>query len=226
SGTYNNLTGIWEVGTIASGVSETLLVNASVLASGNYENIAEVTASDIPDPDSTPGNGVTSEDDYASIATVPIAVSADLSLTKTVNNATPLVGNGVTFEIIVTNSGPQAATGVVVTDLLPSGYSYVIASSTQGIYNSVTGEWLVGVLPSGTSETLLINGIVQPTGDYLNIAEVTSGNEQDPDSTPGNGSTTEDDYATAITTPVIPMADLSLTKTIVGGSTTPLVGSQ
>ncbi|WP_417353669.1 gliding motility-associated C-terminal domain-containing protein [Flavobacterium alkalisoli] len=223
SGIYNNLTGIWEVGTVASGVSETLLINASVLPSGDYLNVAEITASDTPDPDSTPGNGLDTEDDYASIATIPIAVSADLSITKTVNNPTPLVGSGVIFEIIVTNDGPQTATGVVVTDLLPSGYSYVVATTTGGIYNSTTGEWVVGTMPSGTSETLLINGIVQSTGDYLNIAEITSSNEPDPDSTPDNGIDTEDDYASAITVPIAVSADLSITKTV--NNPTPLVGN-
>src|SRR5690606_22205869 len=223
SGIYNNQTGIWEVGTVASGISETLLINASVLPTGNYLNIAEVTGSDTPDPDSIPGNGLDTEDDYASVTTIPIAVSADLSLTKTVNNSTPLVGNGVIFTITITNDGPQTATGVVVTDLLPSGYSYVVATTTAGIYNNTTGEWVIGTLPSGMSETLLINGIVQPMGDYLNVAEITSSNEPDPDSTPDNGLDTEDDYASVTTIPIAVSADLSLTKTV--NNPLPLVGS-
>ncbi|MHA3789177.1 PKD domain-containing protein [Flavobacterium hauense] len=226
TGVYSNSTGIWLVGTIASGASETLLINASVLSSGNYLNIAEITTSSLPDPDSTPGNANPTEDDYASAITTPVAIAADLSLTKIVNNPTPLVGTGVTFELIITNNGPQGATGVEITDQLPSGYAFVIASSTAGIYNSATGVWIIGALASGASETLLINGTVLPTGNYQNVAEVTASNQPDPDSTVNNGITTEDDYASAITVPVAAAADLSLSKTIVGGITNPLVGTQ
>jgi gliding motility-associated-like protein/uncharacterized repeat protein (TIGR01451 family) len=226
TGVYNPGTGIWNIGTIVNGASETLLINASVLPTGNYLNIAEITTSSLPDPDSTPGNNNPAEDDYASVSTAPIAIAADLSLTKTVNNPAPLVGTGVTFELIITNNGPQGATGVEITDLLPSGYNFVLASSTAGIYNSATGVWIIGALASGASETLLINGTVLPAGNYLNVAEVTASNQPDPDSTVNNGITTEDDYASAVTVPVAAAADLSLAKTIVGGITTPLVGTQ
>ena len=43
---------------------------------------------------------------------------ADIAVTKTVNNATPSVGQDVTFTITVTNNGSVNATGVQVTDLL------------------------------------------------------------------------------------------------------------
>ncbi|WP_417357249.1 PKD domain-containing protein, partial [Flavobacterium sp.] len=225
AGSYNGATGLWVVGTLTTGSFETLQVTAMVNSSGNYENIAEVTASDLPDPDSTPNNAVDTEDDYASVTTTPIATAADLSLTKTVNNATPLVGSQVIFEVVMINAGPQDATGVEVTDLLPDGYTYNNFTATTGTYNSTTGLWNIGLLTTGQSVSLQITATVNASGNYENIAEVTASDLPDPDSTPNNAVDTEDDYASAITTPISAEADLSIIKTVLG-STTPLVGGQ
>ena len=67
-GAYNSSTGIWTVpGTLLSGASANLQITAIVNASGNYTNLAEVFASGIADPDSTPNNANTAplEDDTA-----------------------------------------------------------------------------------------------------------------------------------------------------------------
>ncbi|MEG1227977.1 MAG: hypothetical protein RSD71_04700, partial [Flavobacterium sp.] len=226
TGTYDSLTGLWTVGNLINGKSETLQVTATVNDSGDYLNVAEVTASDVPDPDSTPNNGVTTEDDYSTAATTPIKKSSDLSLSKIVNNATPLVGTIDTFEIVVTNSGPQDNTGVQVTDLLPSGYTYSSFTVSTGTYNPTTGIWNIGNLNNGKSETLQITAIINPTGNYLNSAEITAADLPDPDSTPNNGVTSEDDYDSAFTVPILrgTDSDLSLTKKV--NNAAPLVGSQ
>jgi len=222
-GNYNQTTGVWQVGNIASGTSETLLIDVLVNATGDYLNIAQVTSSDIDDVDSTPNNddGDQSEDDEDNTIVTPIVPKADLSLTKEVvdNDVTPLVGQEITFKITVTNDGPQDATGVTVTDLLPSGYDYQTFSSSTGTYNEVSGVWTIGNLANGAVESLLIDVIVNSSGNYLNASEVTASNILDDDSTPGNGDTTEDDYAEAITNPITQVADLSITKGTVGNIT-------
>ncbi|WP_343585876.1 gliding motility-associated C-terminal domain-containing protein [Flavobacterium sp.] len=223
TGTYNPTTGLWTVGNLINGKSETLQILAIVNPAGNYINVAEVTASTLPDPDSTPNNGVVTEDDYATATVTPNAQAADLSLTKTVNNTTPLVGSPVIFEIIATNNGPQNTSGVEITDLLPTGYTFVTYSATKGVYNAVTGKWTIGTFLNGDSQVLRITAIVNPTGNYVNIAEVTASNLPDPNSTPGNGDPTENDYGTATTSPLGQSADLSLTKTV--NNPTPLIGS-
>jgi uncharacterized repeat protein (TIGR01451 family) len=219
-GAYNSGTGVWTVGALAAGASDTLSIVATVSASGAYTNAAEVTGSDQPDPDSTPANGVTTEDDYAEQATTPTPI-ADLSLAKSVDNAAPAEGSNVTFTLTVTNAGPSVASGVQVTDLLPSGYTY-LSDDGGGAYDSGTGVWTVAALPSGGTDSLSITATVDPSGVYLNAAEVTASNEADPDSSPGNGVTAEDDYAEQSTTPSA-AADLSLSKTV--DDATPSVGS-
>ena len=71
---------------------------------------------------------------------------ADLSVTKTVSNPTPNVGDKITFTVTLTNPGPDTAAAVEVTDLLPAGVDFVSASPSQGTYNSGTGLWDVGTV--------------------------------------------------------------------------------
>ena len=105
--------------------------------------------------------------------------SADLSLTKTVDIPTPDVGTDVVFTITVSNAGPSDATGVVVTDQLPSGFTYVTDDS-GGAYNPATGVWSVGTVAVGSSQALTITATVKDTGNYINRAQVTAANESDP----------------------------------------------
>jgi uncharacterized repeat protein (TIGR01451 family) len=126
--------------------------------------------------------------------------TADLSLAKTVDDATPLVGGSVVFSLMVANAGSSSATGVEVTDLLPAGYSFV-SDDSGGAYASGTGVWTVGSVGAGGSATLEITATANAAGSYTNIAEVTAADQADPDSTPGNAVPSEDDYATRSTSP-------------------------
>jgi hypothetical protein len=113
--------------------------------------------------------------------------SSDLSILKTVSSATPPIGSNVTFTILATNNGPRDADGVVVTDLLPSGYTYVTSTVSTGAYNNASGVWTIGNLLNGTSATLTITATVKATGSYANTAVIT-GNQPDPN--PGNNTST------------------------------------
>ena len=128
---------------------------------------------------------------------------ADLALDKSVNNATPNVGDNVVFTIVVTNGGPSDATGVTVDDDLPSGYAYV-SDDGGGAYVSGTGIWTIGNLANGASATLNITAQVLATGDYANYAQVETSDQDDPDSTPGDDSVGDDDDDTQATTPTTP----------------------
>lgn len=125
---------------------------------------------------------------------------ADLSLTKTLIGAAPVSGGTATWRLTVTNSGAstQAANSVAVTDVLPAGFVFSSASGT-GTYNSATGVWTVGSVPIGQSRSIDIVGTVNASAGatITNIAEITASSVTDSDSTPGNGVTSEDDYASA-----------------------------
>jgi uncharacterized repeat protein (TIGR01451 family)/gliding motility-associated-like protein len=101
--------------------------------------------------------------------------SADLSVVKTVNNLTPDYGDEIDFSIKAINNGLLNANGIQVTDLLPSGFNFISASTSRGTYNNTTGIWNIGSLNYGDVETLVIRARVNTTGDYTNLAQISSG---------------------------------------------------
>lgn len=124
---------------------------------------------------------------------------ADLSLSKTVIGAAPVSGGSVTWRLTVNNrtGSTQQANGVAVTDNLPAGFVFTSASGT-GSFDPATGVWTVGSVPVGQSRSIDITGTINASAGAVitNTAEITASSAPDSDSTPGNGVTTEDDYAT------------------------------
>ncbi|MBK9335051.1 MAG: DUF11 domain-containing protein [Lewinellaceae bacterium] len=218
-GNYNSGTGIWTVGTVANGGSASIQITATVTTAGAKTNYAQVEDSDQFDPNSTPGDDSNNQDDDDDETLTPQV--ADLSLTKTVNNASPNVGSDVTYTITVSNAGPNAATNVSVEDLLPAGMSYVTSSPSQGSYNNISGLWTIGTVANGGSATLTITATVTSPGAKTNYAQVNTSDQFDPNSVPGDDSITDDDDDDETLTPQV--ADLSLTKTVNNAS--PNVGS-
>ncbi|MEQ8995170.1 MAG: DUF11 domain-containing protein [Coleofasciculus sp. B1-GNL1-01] len=208
-GSYDSNTGIWSVGTLASGATVRLQVTGTV-NNLPIANTAQVTASDQPDPDSTPGNNEPNEDDQASL-NLPTQV-ADLSLSKTASNTNPSVGESLTYTVTLQNDGPDTATNVAVSEQVPEGLTFSSFEASQGSYDSNTGEWSVGNLNNGASATLQITAQVNTDQPVTNTAQVSRSDQLDPDSIPANGVPGEDDQA-SVTLPQ-ELADLSLLKTV------------
>ena len=144
---------------------------------------------------------------------VAVALSADLSVTMTDSPDPVTVGNNLTYTIIVTNNGPDAATDVNVMDALPAGVTFVSATfingATQGNCTQAGGVVSCdpGNLAVNASATVTI--VVRPTTpDMLsNTASVTS-SVSDPN--PANNTTPA--VMTTVNAPPA-SADLSITKT-------------
>ncbi|HEX2865862.1 MAG TPA: SdrD B-like domain-containing protein [Ignavibacteriales bacterium] len=83
-------------------------------------------------------------------------LKADLSLTKTVDNANPKNGDRVTFTVTLTNNGPDDAHGVFVSDLLMQGLDFISATASLGEYDNTTGRWTVGTITKNESATLTV----------------------------------------------------------------------
>ncbi len=168
TGTYNATTGAWALGTLGESPA-TLTVQAKVLATSAVANVASITAADQPDPNTS--------NNTSSLTVNPLV--ADLRLAKTVSDATPNVGDTITFTTTLTNAGPSAAAGVVVSDILPAGFTFVSASASQGTYSQGTGVWSVGSVPVGTAELTITAQVTSPSSSTA-TATVTSSLTYDP----------------------------------------------
>jgi len=111
---------------------------------------------------------------------IAITVCSDVAIGKMVNNPTPTIGEQVIFTVTATNIGTSDFQNISIEEMLPSGYSYVIANTTSGNYNNTNGVWNLPVLTSGKTETLTLTAKVLETGDYLNVAFLSSSTPVDP----------------------------------------------
>ncbi len=138
----------------------------------------------------------------------PPTPSADLAVSQTDTPDPLAVGNALTYTIAVRNNGPLSATGVMLTDTLPSGVSFVSASASQGSCSGTTTlTCTLGSLANGGTVTVTIS--VKPTaaGPLTNTATV-AGSVPDPVS--ANNTSTEG-------TTVLTTADLSRLTVAVQG---------
>jgi uncharacterized repeat protein (TIGR01451 family) len=120
AGTYTSGTGVWSVASLTSGASATLQIVALVSNAGAITNTAQVTASDQPDPDSTPNNNNAAEDDQAS-ASVGAAAPPSIGLVKSVTpSGTQVPGTDLTYTIAFSNTGGYPASAFVLTDPDPA----------------------------------------------------------------------------------------------------------
>ena len=147
--------------------------------------------------------------------------TADVSVTKTVDNAAPNPGATITYTLTATNSGPNAASSTVVTDVLPSGVTYV-SDTGAGAYATSTGKWTIGTLANGSSTVLRIVVTVgaSTAGTVItNTATIVSNN---PDSNSENNSASTSITSTA---PVTNGGGGNPTTGGGGGGNGPIAGS-
>ena len=136
---------------------------------------------------------------------------ADLSLTASTGTLSPEIGSTVTITYDLGNTGPDAATGVTAQIDMPSGLNYV-SHLGPGTYNSATGLWsLPTPVANASTSSLSITATIEPVGPYTVDGEISASDLIDPDSTPNNGSTTEDDDDSLAFAPVPSTTPPSLT---------------
>lgn len=128
----------------------------------------------------------------------PVGVKrvSDLAMQKTVKNRPDIISvdDEIEFELTVTNNGPHAGAGIVVTDTVPNGFTILGSTISNGgaiVSGTNTIKWTFATshrLAKDDSFTLTFKVKVKSSGSYLNIATVT-GDGEDPD--PDNNTDTE-----------------------------------
>ena len=119
----------------------------------------------------------------------PEPSAADLSVAQ-VDSPDPVTsGQNVTYSVKVSNDGPTAATGVMLTDTLPALSTLVSASPSQG---SCSGSGpltcTLGSLANGATATVDLVVKAGAAGTATNHASVAA---NEPDPVPGNNDSTE-----------------------------------
>ncbi len=120
---------------------------------------------------------------------------ADLEIDKQITKFPAVVGDTVIYRLTVTNQGPDAATGVQVTDNLPIGLTYV-TSAGVGNYDASTGIWDIGSVsptPGSNVVSIDITAIATTGGTFQNFAEISNSNMLDPDSSTEDGYGVDED---------------------------------
>lgn len=195
-----------EMGTLPVGASASIQLLADIDANqtANIANTATVAGFEV---ETDTGNNSDSE--------LLQMVASDLRIEKTDLTDPVTAGNQLTYEITVTNDGPDSADGVVVVDTLPAGVSFV-SGDVDGASNLVafdtdTGEVTatIGTMADqAVSVVTIVVAVDANAGSLLtNDATVTATPNSDPDAS--NNSISED---TAVTRVV----DLAIDKQVNG----------
>jgi uncharacterized repeat protein (TIGR01451 family) len=190
---------VCDLGDLLSGEGVTITIETTADYGGlitNTVNVASETA------DLVPENNTDSEN-------TTVTPSADLSISKSGIPDPVYAGNSLLYRITIRNNGPDIATNVVLTDTLPTNVEWQSTTSDQG---SCQGTELIacqlGDVPpyGGNPDNLVTIFILVDTITGAPLTNTASISSDIVDLNLGNNQVEE-------STLVIPVADLSVTKT-------------
>jgi M6 family metalloprotease-like protein/uncharacterized repeat protein (TIGR01451 family) len=160
------------IGDLAAGSLESCQVTARLVDCGNQVNLVRV-AGEVPD---VPGNN------EATAAVTGMGCYGDLLVSVTADRSSAPYAGTVVFTLTAGNAGPMTQTGVVLTDVLPTGLLYQSdtcgGSSAAGVVTMPLGS-----LAMGATRTCQVSARVNGCGSLVNAASVAGAL---PD-LPGNG---------------------------------------
>ena len=195
--------------TLANGASATFTlvvnVNEDTPPTTTIFNTATV-ASTTADPD---------EDDNSATAGTDVSPQADLGVVKTDDVDPVAPGQDIKYEITLSNSGPNAARDVVLSDAIPPGTTFVSATqkggpaftiSTPAVGGTGNFQATAATLPRQEGATFeLVVKVASGAANGSTVSNTANSSASTPDPEPANDSDTE-------VTTVNRVADLAVTK--------------
>lgn len=191
---------------LAVGESQTITIDATVNpdATGTITNPAVVSTT-------TAGETDTTNNDAEAVTT--LTPDFDVVVTKTVDATTFGPGDTVTYTVNLENEGPSVAAGVILSDVVPTGLTFV-SGTLDGQAGTETGGTVTFPsidISSGANldATLTFTVDAATDGTITNVASI-------PDDLAGENDITNNSSSVDIT--VEPQADLAVTKTVSAAS--------
>ena len=192
-GSFDNIKYVWSGFSLASGASASLIIRTKVDTTNDTIVNRVNVSSDTYDSDMSNNN--------ASNSTV-IPPEADLEINKYIINETAHKGDVISWAIVVTNHGPNAAVNVTVIDFLLSELTdvdvYLISNGTFS-----NGVWSGFDLNSGEFAVLIFDTTINATNTTIVNDVVVNSDIYDPDLSNNNASNSN---------VIPPEADLEITK--------------
>lgn len=105
--------------------------------------------------------------------------NVDIGLQKMVNPEETAFGQEVEFTITATNLGTTDATEIVIIDTLPTGYLFLSATASSGVFDASSLTWNLNSLFAGDSASITLVARVISSNNLLNIVRLIAVNETD-----------------------------------------------
>jgi uncharacterized repeat protein (TIGR01451 family) len=170
------------VASLASGGRVDIKIQVTAQSPGTSTNTASVQSDQV---DAIPANN-------SATATTTVTALADVQVVQTDSPDPVFVGGTLTYAISVKNNGPSPASGVTMTDSLPTkNVSYQSATTSQGTC-SLSGANLtcsLGTMASGSTAGVTVR--VTATKDDKNVQNKVSVSATEADPATGNNSANE-----------------------------------
>jgi uncharacterized repeat protein (TIGR01451 family) len=125
----------------------------------------------------------------------PLVAAPDLRISKADGIDAARAGDALLYTLVITNTGNQGASGVVVSDTLPQQVEFV-STGNGGVHQNGVVTWQIGPLPAGASTTRTVSVRVReplPAGtrQIVNTVRVGDDGANGADETPQNNVATD-----------------------------------
>ena len=184
----------WSIARLDPGDSQSFTVEGTAQSTGDQTNSIAVTSAE----------GAT-----ATANAVTRVVASDVSVTKSVDLDTVILGESLTYIITVTNNGDGDASNVGVVDLIPDGLTVTASDPAAETDDDGNLLWTIASLAAGASTTFTVSGDTAAAGLITNVSQVTD-----------RGRTLNAEVQSTALTPALSLAKTGNAAVYIGGERT------